>query len=128
MFPLFFILLPPSALTLLAWRSGIHAIANGGESKTRVRARVWPAMLLLACPVVMLLGFLGLRSGHIDMTTRTNVVPWMLLIGVISSVSALVASIWAPRDFRPIALFASAAWVVCFGLTLMAIASLSALR
>src|SRR5215831_7658782 len=127
MFPIIFLLLVPSALTLLAWRNGLRAIAEAGESSIAIRARALPAMLFLAGPVVMVLGLVGLRAGHIDVT-RTNVDTLMLLIGAISSFSALVTSLWAPRGFRPIALFAAAAWVVCFGLVLIGFAALSALR
>jgi hypothetical protein len=127
-FAIFFLLLVPSTLTLLAWWNGLRMIASAGESKTGIRIRVWPAMLFLAAPLVMLLGFLWLRAGHMDMIARTNLTVWMLVIGAISSVTALVTSTWAPPGFRPIALFAAAAWVVCFGGVLMALTALSELR
>jgi len=76
----------------------------------------------------MILFFFGLRIGRVDSVIVAKSGAWMLFIGALSSVLALVTSTWAPRGFRPLALFAAASWVACFGLALKAVAALSGLR
>src|SRR5215471_7975062 len=95
--------LVPFVLTLLAWRAGLHAIAIAGVSKSSVRARTWPNMLFLAGPLAVVIIHIWLRVGHVDQLTATNTFVWIVVIGAMSSVAALVTSAWAPRGFRPLA-------------------------
>jgi len=124
-FPIWLILpLVPLVLTLLAWREGLSA-PTITESRDGVRARTLLPMLFLTGPVAMLLGLVGLQVAHVaspDTPRR------MILIGAASSVAALITSTWSPRGFRPLALFAAAAWVLCYGLPLLAMFSLAGLR
>ena len=84
--------LVPFALMLLAWRAGLHAIAIAGVSKSTVRARTWPAMLFLAGPVAVVMIHIWLRAGRVDQLTATNTFVWIVAIGAMSSVAALVTS------------------------------------
>jgi hypothetical protein len=101
----------PLVLTLLAWLAGLHVIATGTGSKARRWARTWPAMLFLAVPLVMMLGNVWQRyvSHH---AFPASFMMWY--IAAASSVGALVASTWAPRRFRVLALCAAAGWVGWF--------------
>lgn len=127
--PFFYsIWLVPFALTLLAWRAGLRAIAIAGVSKSSVQARTWPAMVFLAGPVAVEIIYISLRVGHVDQLTAINTFVWMGAIGAMSSVAALVTSTWAPRGFRPPALCAAAGWAACFALVFYMIAALRALR
>lgn len=126
LFPvLLLFLLVPFVLTLLAWRKGLQTIASGNGPTTGLRLRTLPPMLFLAGPVIALLGFFSLRMAH---ETSLATPGWMVVIGISSSVAALITSFWGPRDFRPLALFAAAAWVVCFGLALMMMLALAGLH
>src|SRR5215472_5140367 len=118
----------PFALTLLAWRAGLHAIASAGVSKSSVRARTWPAMLFLAGPVAVLIIHIWLRVGYVDQITATNISVWIVAIGAMSSVAALITSTWSPRGFRPLAFWAASGWAACFGFVIRMISSLGALR
>ena len=122
---LYSVWLIPFVLTLLAWRAGLHAIVSAGVSKSNVRARTWPAMLFLAGPTAAVMIHIWLRVGHVD---SVPAFVWNVAIGAMSSVAALVASTWAPRGFRPLALCASAGWVACFAYVVRGISALGALR
>lgn len=116
--------LVPFVLTLLAWRAGLRAIAIAGVSKSSVRARTWPAMLFLAGPVAVAIIYIWLRVGHVEQLTVANTFLWIVAIGVMSSVGALVTSTWAPRGFRLLALSAAAGWAACFAWVIRMIAGL----
>jgi len=109
--PIVLVLVVPVALTVLAWITGLRVIATH-EAAVKVRTRTWPAMLFLAGPFLMTLGFLALPQVPASLPARE----WMFLIGAASSVAALVSSAWASPRFRALALFAALSWVVCFGL------------
>jgi hypothetical protein len=127
-YAIWLLLLVPGVLTVLAWRAGLLAIATADNSKAAVRARIWPAMFFLAGPVAAVLAFVWLRLGPVDTATRATGFAWLLFAGAISSVAALVTSIWSPGSFRPLALFAAVAWTACFGLALIAVSALVGLR
>jgi len=116
----------PFVLTLLAWRAGLRVIASAGVSKSSVRARTWPAMLFLAGPVAVLIIHIWLRVGYVDQITATNIFVWIVAIGAMSSVAALITSTWSPRGFRRLALCAAAGWAACFGFVIRMISSLGA--
>jgi len=123
-FPIWLILpLVPLMLTLLAWREGLRALAST-ESKDGIRSRTLLPMLLLAAPVAMLLGLVGRVANVASQTAPGR----MIFIGAASSVVALITSTWSQRGFRPLAIFAAAAWVLCYGLPLLAMFSLAGLR
>ena len=82
-------------------------------------------MVFLVVPVVVVLGFLLIQIRPV---IRVPVLVWMLFLGGGSSVAALVSSIWTPRSVRLLAVFAAAAWVVCFGLAFMGLSALAGLR
>lgn len=91
--PFFYsIWLVPFALTLLAWRAGLRAIAIAGVSKSSAQARTWPAMVFLAGPVAVEIIYISLRVGHVDQLTAINTFVWIGAIGAMSSVAA-----WSPR-------------------------------
>ena len=114
----------PVVATLLAWREGLVALTNK-EFKDCVRSRTLLPMLFLAGPVVTLLGLVELQVGHVASLTGPA---RLIFTGAASSVAALIASMWSPPGFRPLAIFAAAAWVLCYGLPLLAIFSLAGLR
>jgi len=117
------LLLVPLVLTLLAWKQGLRALATT-ESKDGIRARTLVPMLFLAGSVAVL-GLVGLQVAHVASPTTSG---RMIFIGATSSVAALITSTWSPRGFRPPAIFAAAAWVLCYGLPLLAMFSLAGLR
>jgi hypothetical protein len=123
--PIWLILpLVPLVLTLLAWREGLRALATA-ESKDGLRSRTLLPMLFLAAPVAMLLGSVGLQAGHFASLTAPG---RMMIIGSAAAVAALITATRSPRGFRPLAIFAAAAWVLCYGLPLLAMFALAGLR
>jgi len=118
--------LVPFVLTLMAWRAGLRAIASAGVSKSSIRARTCPAMLFLIGPVAVVIIHIWLRVGQVDQLTATKAFVWIVAIGAMSSVAALVTSTWAPRGFRLLALCAAAAWVGCFVYIIRGISGLRA--
>ncbi len=112
------LLLVPLVLTVLAWIKGLKALAVVNESTAGLRARTWAPMLFLLVPFTLLLCFVGLRM--VPLTA-----PGLVFFGAASSVAALVTSVRSPSGFRPLALFAAAAWVACFGLALMVMLAVS---
>ena len=82
-------------------------------------------MVFLVVPVVVALGVLSIQIRPV---IPGSVFAWMLFLGAGSSAAALVSSIWTPRSVRPLAIFAAAAWVVCFGLAFMGVSALAGLR
>jgi hypothetical protein len=123
--PVLLVLLILWVLTLLTWIEGLRAIRAATEPKSELQGRILPPMLLLTAPIVMLFGLLFLRFGYVVSPALPG---RMVLIGAISALAALLTSFRAPRGFRGLAIAASMAWLVCFGLALVALFSLRGLR
>ena len=124
-FPVLLFLLVLWVLTLLAWIEGLRAIRSAGEVKAQIRRRVLPPMILLAAPIIILSGFFLMRLGH---WVSPALPGRMAIIGAASALAALITSFRSPHGFRALALSAAIAWLVCFGLALIAMFSLRALR
>lgn len=123
--PVLLVLLTLWVLTLLAWIEGLRAIRAATEPKTELWERILPPMLLLIAPILMLFGLFFLRLGHLISPALPG---RMVIIGATSALAALITSFRAPRGFRGLAIAASMAWLVCFGLALLAVFALRGLR
>jgi heme/copper-type cytochrome/quinol oxidase subunit 2 len=124
-FPVMLFLLVIWVLTLLAWIEGMRATAGAGEAKADIQRRVLLPMVLLTVPFAILVIFFVLRFGHVVSLVWPG---RMAIIGLFSALAALITSLRAPRGFRGLAISASMAWLVCFGLALMAMFALRGLR
>ena len=125
-----FCLIVPLVLTVLAWREGLRILANATRDSTaHVRIRTWPAMIFLLGTVVMVAGLFIVRFRRPSLTPPSLTLgAWMFCVGALSSIAALVSSLWAMPRFRPLAFFAALGWTSCFGLVLMMLSALRGLR
>lgn len=128
-FPVLLFLLVLWVLTVLAWIEGLRAIKAAGESKSEIRGRVLPPLILLIVPLAALVLLFLLRL-RLDVRHATYyLLPGrMFSVSFVSALAALLMSFRAPRGVRGLALSASIAWLIAFGLVIRVIIGLNALR
>ena len=126
-FPVLFFLLILWVLTLLAWIEGLGAIKIAGESKSDIRRRTLPPLILLAVPLAAVVLLFLLRIG-LRHPTYSVLPERIFLIAFLSALAALLMSFRAPRGVRGVALSAAIAWLIGFGLILRVMIGLNGLR
>ena len=101
------------SLTGVAGRRALAAVGFTFQFRSLTR-KIWPSIVLLSGASLIALAIMCLAIANAMSLTLAFRMLWL---GLIFSISSIVASAWTPRGVRAPAIVAAAIWMVGFAVT-----------